>query len=270
MASKLSCCVLVLCLSLAVRGQLDEKSFKAELIEQQRNIDGMEAQQLDWDNMEQMEAEEMGEEAEQYSEMFEETQLNADPFEAEQRYQELFEADQFNSDPAAEAEELSETLEAERVAGLLEEDQFNSDPAEAEELYAEMAEAEQLDADKVPARPWFSCSYRCRKGLTAVKNDSYTPTSNGCRSKGGSVISAKDCPYLTDCCNAHDICYGTFGQTKSSCDATFRACNNQAPSDMSTSLQERCKRSGARMSSKVRFSGCFSYKRAQGRATICQ
>jgi len=190
MATTLSYCVLVLCLALTVRGQLDEE---------QLNNDQVDAQQSNVDNME-------------------------------------------------------------------------GDAIKAGELYAEMTEADQLDSDNADLKSVsdFFCRYKCGKGKKAVKNEAYTPSATGCSSKGGSAASMRDCPYLTGCCNAHDICYGTFGQSKSTCDATFKSCTKRTPVDMSTSIQSKCKRTGSEMWYRVNRRGCAAYRRGQSAATICQ
>lgn len=58
----------------------------------------------------------------------------------------------------------------------------------------------------------------------------YTPTANGCGPEGG--ISVPNYYYLigwfridkfpfVNACNAHDICYGTLGSSRASCDSRF-------------------------------------------------
>jgi hypothetical protein len=58
-----------------------------------------------------------------------------------------------------------------------------------------------------------------------VPDPSYTPTSNGCGPDGGPQIpnnptGCGDTSFLEPC-NAHDICYGTCGSNKDSCDHAF-------------------------------------------------
>jgi hypothetical protein len=196
--------------------------------------------------------------------------IDTDNVEVEQLGSNQVDIERLNYDQVADEQFSWDSVDlpaAEQFSEMFEDEQFDTDADE--QVVAEMLEAELMNGDNLEARPARRCTYRCPSGKTGVKNETHVPSSNGCSSKGGPKVTPKECPYLTDCCNTHDICYGTFSQSKVLCDTAFRACNRNTPTDMSTSLQERCKRSGYRMSSRVEFRGCLAFQRAQRRATIC-
>jgi len=57
------------------------------------------------------------------------------------------------------------------------------------------------------------------------------PIKNGCGSEAmlkNSIIKMASTELLgvyQDCCDAHDLCYGTYGKTQAECDAAFLSCN---------------------------------------------
>jgi hypothetical protein len=230
MASTLSHFSLVLCIVLTVRGQQDhEGRVFSELF----NSDNVDVEQLG-------------------SNKVDIERLNYDQVEDEQF--------SWDSVDVPEAERLYEMFEAE---------QLDTDAVYDEQVDAEMLEADLMNWDNLEERRARRCTYRCPTGKTGVKNETHIPFSNGCSSKGGPKVSPKVCPYLTDCCNTHDICYGTFSQSKTACDTAFKACNRNAPTDMDVNQQKKCVGYGARMVYVVKRFGCPAYRKAQRAATIC-
>ncbi|KAJ3484328.1 hypothetical protein NLG97_g7082 [Lecanicillium saksenae] len=71
---------------------------------------------------------------------------------------------------------------------------------------------------------------RCLAGQTA-KFNGVPPTSNGCGPEGGVVLGLDLIPdlWFGQCCNGHDLCYGT-------CDESFDSCNT----DFHTCMKESC------------------------------
>ncbi|OAA56414.1 Phospholipase A2 [Cordyceps fumosorosea ARSEF 2679] len=65
---------------------------------------------------------------------------------------------------------------------------------------------------------------RCPSGQTAVSNG-LTPTANGCGAKDG--IKVPDLSF-GECCNGHDICYGTCSEEFSPCNSKFLSCMVQS------------------------------------------
>jgi hypothetical protein len=60
--------------------------------------------------------------------------------------------------------------------------------------------------------------------LEIVSSQDCTPPVNGCGS-GITLPPGLDRYGYTGCCNGHDICYGTCGRDKNSCDTDFLNCN---------------------------------------------
>uniref|UniRef100_A0A1I8IL93 Phospholipase A2 n=1 Tax=Macrostomum lignano TaxID=282301 RepID=A0A1I8IL93_9PLAT len=68
-----------------------------------------------------------------------------------------------------------------------------------------------------------NCVYKCPNGATPKAKPNHKVVPNGCGSHGFKPdVSAF--PGLTDCCNKHDICYGTCGRGQAVCDRSFNAC----------------------------------------------
>jgi len=196
--------------------------------------------------------------------------IDADNVEVEQLGSNQVDIERLDYDQVADEQFSWDSVdlpEAEQLYEMFEDEQFDTDADE--QVVAKMREADLMNWDNLEARRGRQCTYRCPSGKTGVKNETHVPSSNGCSSKGGPKVSPKECPYLTDCCNTHDICYGTFGQSKAVCDTAFRTCNKRVPSDMSTSLQKKCIGYGARMEFAVKRFGCRAYRRSQSAATIC-
>ena len=60
---------------------------------------------------------------------------------------------------------------------------------------------------------------------TPKVNYSYKPTYNGCGSYGFKLnFDDMNLTGFTNCCNVHDVCYGTCNLTKKKCDDDFQMC----------------------------------------------
>ena len=67
------------------------------------------------------------------------------------------------------------------------------------------------------------CSYQCPGGIKPTPRAGHKPTSNGCGS-GGLSIDVSNYPDFVACCDAHDYCYDTCGESRAKCDSDFRKC----------------------------------------------
>jgi hypothetical protein len=141
------------------------------------------------------------------------------------------------------------------------------EPIPERPLEVEQVDAQPLDSEDVEVNPQALCEYRCLVGR-AQRNPNHTPTANGCGPKGITIPFNK-CSYLKDCCNALDICYGTFGQSKALCDVTFKDCNSKAPPSMNFFVRKQCQLFGIGMDKAVSLAGCPFYLLAQAKATVC-
>jgi len=112
------------------------------------------------------------------------------------------------------------------------------------------------------------CKFSCPNGRPPIHNPGHTPGSNGCGSYGVNV-DLKRCPYLTQCCNGHDVCYDVCGTSRDSCDDTFRTCTQQAPGLPDADTTFFCRNAGMAMYYVVRAAGCSAFKNAQGNACLC-
>jgi len=111
------------------------------------------------------------------------------------------------------------------------------------------------------------CVYNCPFG-TKEKNPNHTATFNGCGPEY-LTVTFEQCPYLTNCCDAHDLCYGTYDQSKYSCDMAFKACNNNPPSGLDAADKDQCLLCGDVMTDTVIVGACPFYLSSQSRASIC-
>jgi len=87
---------------------------------------------------------------------------------------------------------------------------------------------------------FFANLKKCPKGQILQKDPSYKPTTNGCGPQDEKIVQSITRyvnPYFGECCNGHDICYGTcnpFGKIR--CDKDLLSCmieisNRDFPND---------------------------------------
>ncbi|KXS20902.1 hypothetical protein M427DRAFT_51858 [Gonapodya prolifera JEL478] len=102
--------------------------------------------------------------------------------------------------------------------------------------------------------------------LHAVTKPNAPPqTTNGCGASGkfgGLVPEYK----FRSCCNAHDLCYGSCGSQKSTCDSNFYNCNKSKCSWWDVS----CKGLAATYYEAVKNFGCGPFENAQKGRCTCQ
>ncbi|CAF0757604.1 unnamed protein product [Adineta steineri] len=110
-------------------------------------------------------------------------------------------------------------------------------------------------------------------GNPTIKNR-MVRVANGCGAEGGLTINwllqAVGEGVLIKCCNTHDICYETCGQTQSRCDNNFESCLNSACGKLggwfewwSNTRQVACKVDGNLLFSVVNAFGSKAFNTAQ-------
>jgi len=121
-----------------------------------------------------------------------------------------------------------------------------------------------------------TCQYKCESGKKAKKIENHEPEVDGCKFKGFNIeIDGYDMDKieqsyvdhdLDKCCNKHDKCYGTFGNSKTHCDDTLYKC-----------LDKKCAAADSSCKDSIQFMkewqsqavGCNVYKMRQEEATDC-
>jgi hypothetical protein len=192
-------------------------------------------------------------------------QLDADQLEENQA--DNSEPNQFDNN-VAEEEMLYEDYLAEmnQVDSETEKEQISND--HQREL---ASEPNQVSADgEEDLQALLACKFTCPKGKSPQWNPSFQPATNGCGSQGqfdGWVL--KKCSYIIECCNQHDICYGTYGVSRRWCDSEFASCNKRTPANMRFWDRSGCKTKGGLMAAAVKIAGCKFFKGSQSKATIC-
>lgn len=118
------------------------------------------------------------------------------------------------------------------------------------------------------------CVYSCPPNKIPIGNPNHVPKPDGCGSFG-IYLEKEDLarPDMTDCCNEHDLCYGTCGSDKEDCDKKFKKCLyrtcDEVKKEVDTISHKTCQ-GGAKLlyTATVAF-GCTSYKEAQKEACQC-
>jgi len=167
------------------------------------------------------------------------------------------ELDQYQGDNTEIVESSDENGKAHQSVDLDDDEPYEVDYSEAEDGNVEFDE-----------RGLGTCDFTCKNGR-AFPNPNYIATPNGCGSYG-LTVEISLCPYLTNCCNKHDFCYGRCGEARSVCDDAFKECNNMPPSTMNWFTQGICKAAGKTMYFAVRVGGCPAFKKGQEKACICK
>lgn len=117
----------------------------------------------------------------------------------------------------------------------------------------------------------------CNNNQCHCNNDCATleqyrnPQSNGCGQQGSWIhYTPPRNWHLTEVCNAHDICYGTCGNSKDNCDLNL--CNDlQIKCSFITEVPERgdCMRIAGLMCKAVKTFGTSAFKNAQNEYCKC-
>ncbi|KFD63274.1 hypothetical protein M514_10849 [Trichuris suis] len=118
--------------------------------------------------------------------------------------------------------------------------------------------------------------YLCPQGLSLVRNQSAPhPKSDGCGSYG-LTIPQMFLPLVTACCDGHDLCYGTCGVRRSTCDRQFKTCLDsicanvtEHPEMFPESDPEACRAKARLFDALVTKFGCSAFLSAQARYCYC-
>ena len=118
------------------------------------------------------------------------------------------------------------------------------------------------------------CTYRCSSGKAARPRPHHKPRYNGCGTKDFRV-DVSNYPGFVECCNNHDMCYDTCGESRQECDTTFKQCMLQVcKSDGDSGKLRRkevreCRSQADMMYGGVVALGCDIYLDSQKEACIC-
>jgi len=108
------------------------------------------------------------------------------------------------------------------------------------------------------------CTYECPKGKTKIPNPDHKPVSNGCGSYGISLVTDEK---FTPCCDVHDICYDTCGNSREKCDSAFKKCLQETCK--SSTNPSQCKQTADTVIMGTSMFGCGAYQESQKKACIC-
>jgi len=121
------------------------------------------------------------------------------------------------------------------------------------------------------------CIFECPNGGEFQSNPDHSATSNGCGSFGLEDFLTSDVLPLdefVECCNGHDICYGSCGNDKDECDLKFKKClyrKCSAEKHTMSKLQHRGCQAGAKiLYTGTTALGCKSFINSQKDACLCQ
>ncbi|XP_067853022.1 group XIIA secretory phospholipase A2 isoform X1 [Heptranchias perlo] len=119
------------------------------------------------------------------------------------------------------------------------------------------------------------CKYKCSDGSKPVPRYGYKPPPpNGCGSPMFGVHLDVGIPSMTKCCNQHDRCYDTCGNTKQDCDEVFQYClsvicrNVQKTLGMDATVQA-CENAVELLFNAVMHLGCKPYLDSQRGSCMC-
>lgn len=119
------------------------------------------------------------------------------------------------------------------------------------------------------------CKFACANGAEPKHRPGFQSVPNGCGTHGFKADTS-DLPGITECCNRHDICYGTCNSGQRICDQAFNqcmadACNTmqrEGPVQGKEELKE-CRAIGAAFHLAAMSVGCEFYRDAQRAACLC-
>jgi hypothetical protein len=114
--------------------------------------------------------------------------------------------------------------------------------------------------------------HRCNPGEIPQHRPYSRPEYNGCGTYELKVnLATND---MEQCCNMHDLCYGSCGRTKDECDEMFLECMVHqciaTHPDAASRAYKRCLREARLYFNGVFGFGCFAYKRAQQKHCECR
>merc|ERR1719282_898418 len=109
--------------------------------------------------------------------------------------------------------------------------------------------------------------FSCPNGATPQADPNYTAGFNGC---GPSAFPITGPSFgFEECCQGHDICYGTCGTNKIQCDQDFYACMYCICQEENFIEREFCEEIACTYYELVDEFGCFSFNGGQDDACIC-
>mmetsp|Transcript_98100 Transcript_98100/g.158173 ORF Transcript_98100/g.158173 Transcript_98100/m.158173 type:complete len:200 (-) Transcript_98100:587-1186(-) len=117
-----------------------------------------------------------------------------------------------------------------------------------------------------------ACVFKCAGGVSPRAREGHKPTWNGCGVPGFMVDTQFG---MTECCNAHDICYHTckIGKEQKKgqdiCDTQFEKCMQARCQSDKGQDQEGCNGEVSMMTTGVRMFGCGAYESSQAEACAC-
>uniref|UniRef100_A0A2K6GJR9 Group XIIA secretory phospholipase A2 n=1 Tax=Propithecus coquereli TaxID=379532 RepID=A0A2K6GJR9_PROCO len=121
------------------------------------------------------------------------------------------------------------------------------------------------------------CQYKRSDGSKPLPRYDYKPSPppNGCGSPLSGVHLNIGIPSLTKCCNQHDRCYETCGQSKNDCDEEFQSCLSKICRDVQKTLGlaqhvQACERTVDLLFDSVTHLGCKPYVDSQRAACRCR
>uniref|UniRef100_A0A2K6GIJ6 Phospholipase A2 group XIIA n=1 Tax=Propithecus coquereli TaxID=379532 RepID=A0A2K6GIJ6_PROCO len=119
------------------------------------------------------------------------------------------------------------------------------------------------------------CQYKCSDGERARPRRRGSRRCEGDRCGAGLVGLNIGIPSLTKCCNQHDRCYETCGQSKNDCDEEFQYCLSKICRDVQKTLGlaqhvQACEKTVELLFDSVIHLGCKPYLDSQRAACRCR
>ncbi|CAK6432900.1 unnamed protein product [Pipistrellus nathusii] len=120
------------------------------------------------------------------------------------------------------------------------------------------------------------CQYKCSDGSKPVPRYGFKPSPpNGCGSPLFGVQLNIGIPSLTKCCNHHDRCYETCGESKNDCDEAFQHCLSKICREVQKTLGlaqhvQACETTVELLFDSVIHLGCKPYLDSQRASCWCR
>jgi len=156
------------------------------------------------------------------------------------------------------------------------------DESVLDQVYEEAAQ----ETDHEASVSYDICPYTCPNDKKPFSRPGYKPGYNGCGAAGEGPLAKTVREYLSrvpslfvQCCNNHDLCYGTCNASRYECDVSFNVCLKSAvsrflklPMTARTLAQGTCIALGLDnvFYTAVAVMGCPAYKSAQREACVCR
>ena len=77
-------------------------------------------------------------------------------------------------------------------------------------------------------------------------------------------------PEMTPCCDVHDMCYDSCGNSKKQCDKDFEECLLGVCTNPSSGTKDDCEGMANILSAGVGMFGCNAYQMSQKKACHCE